>query len=157
MQVEIVVFPETRVAAIEHRGSPALEHDTVRKLVAWKIENRLLDQVKYRTYGLHYADPRKVEHSEYRAEFCLSVDREIGENPYGIREKVLPSVRCARARDIGARLNNKAAKYLFEVWLPSSGKIWTGDPAIFHYVNVGPNMKDSEAITDVYLPLKERE
>jgi hypothetical protein len=43
MDVQIVEFPETKVAAIEHFGSPALEHDTVRKLVAWKIENRLLD------------------------------------------------------------------------------------------------------------------
>lgn len=156
MHVEIVVFPETRVAAIEHRGSPALEYDTVRKLVAWKIENRLLDQSKYRTYGLHHADPRKVEPSEYRAEFCLSVDRQIGDNPHAIYEKVLPSVRCARARDIGSRRNNQAAKYLFEVWLPSSGEVWTGGPAIFHYVNVGPSVKDSEAVTDVYLPLKER-
>jgi AraC family transcriptional regulator len=154
MNVEIVQFPETRVAAVEHRGSPALEHDTVRKLVAWKIENRLLDQAKYRTYGLHYGDPRKVDPSEYRAEFCLSIDRPVGENQYSIYEKVLPSARCARARDLGSRLNNQAAKFLFDVWLPGSGEIWTGHPAIFHYLNVGPSVKDAEAITDVYLPLK---
>ncbi|MEZ5277709.1 MAG: GyrI-like domain-containing protein [Opitutaceae bacterium] len=154
MNVEIVIFPETRVAAIEHQGSPALEHDTVRKLVSWKIENRLLDQAKYRTYGLHYADPRTAEPSEYRAEFCLSIDRPVGTNGYGIYEKLLPSLRCARARDIGSRLNNRAARYLFEVWLPGSRETWTGHPAIFHYVNVGPGVKEAEAITDVYLPLK---
>ena len=43
MKVEIVIFPTTKVAAVEHRGSPALEHDTARKLIAWKLENRLLD------------------------------------------------------------------------------------------------------------------
>jgi AraC family transcriptional regulator len=154
MNVEIVVFPEVRVAAIEHRGAPALEHETVRKLVAWKLENRLLDQTRYRSYALHYSDPRTVEPSEYRMEACLSIDRSVGENRFGIYEKVLPSVRCARARDIGSRLNNQAVRYLFEVWLPSSGETWTGDPAIFHYVNVGPAVKDAEAITDVYLPLK---
>jgi AraC family transcriptional regulator len=154
MNVEIVVFPVTRVAAIEHRGSPALEHDTVRKLVAWKLEQRLVDQTKHRTYGMHYADPRTVSPSDYRAEFCLSIDREVGKNSHAIYEKVLPSVRCARARDIGSRMNNQAAKYLFDEWLPSSGEVWTGDPAIFHYVNVGPSVKDAEAITDVYLPLK---
>ena len=35
MDVEIVMFPKTKVAAIEHLGSPALEHDTARKLIAW--------------------------------------------------------------------------------------------------------------------------
>jgi AraC family transcriptional regulator len=154
MNVEIVMFPATRVAAVEHRGSPALEHDTVQKLVAWKLEQRLLDQVKYRTYGMHYADPRTVSPSEYRAEFCLSIDREVSANHYGIYEKVIPSCRCARARDVGSRMNNQAAKYLFDVWLAASGEIWTGEPAIFHYVNVGPSVKDAEAITDVYLPLR---
>ena len=131
-----------------------MEHEAVRKLVAWKLEQRLLDQTKYRTYGMHYADPRSAAPSEYRAEFCLSIDREIGKNAYGIYGKIIPSCRCARARDIGSRLDNQAAKYLFEVWLATSGEIWTGDPAIFHYVNVGPTVKDSEAITDVYLPLR---
>ena len=154
MNVEIVVFPVTRVAVIEHRGTPASEHDTVRKLVAWKLEQRLLDQAKYRMYGLHYADPRSVAPTAYRAEFCLSIDQEVGTNDYGIYEKIIPSVRCAKARDIGSRLHNQAAKYLFDVWLPSSGEVWTGDPAIFHYVNVGPGVKEAEAITDVYLPLR---
>lgn len=154
MNVEIVVFPATRVAAIEHRGPPALEHDTVRKLVSWKLEQRLLDPAKYRTYGMHYADPRTASPSEYRAEFCLSIDREVGPNAHGIYEKLIPSCRCARARDVGSRMNNQAAKYLFEVWLAASGETWTREPAIFHYVNVGPSVSDSEAITDVYLPLE---
>ncbi|HRQ87973.1 MAG TPA: GyrI-like domain-containing protein [Bacteroidia bacterium] len=154
MNVEIVVFPATRMAAIEHRGSPVLEYDTVRKLVAWKLEQGLLDPTKHRHYGMHYADPRSAAPSEYRAEFCLSIDWEVGANAYGIYEKVIPSCRCALARDIGSRSNNQAATHLFEAWLPASDEVWTGEPAIFHYVNVGPNVKEYEAITDVYLPLK---
>ncbi|MGA8181375.1 MAG: toxin-antitoxin system HicB family antitoxin [Desulfobacterales bacterium] len=34
MQVEIVQFPETKAAYIEHRGSPALEHQTVPEPIA---------------------------------------------------------------------------------------------------------------------------
>ena len=154
MDVEIVFFPETRVAAIEHRGSPASEHDTVRKLVAWKLERGFLDQAKYRTYGMHHGDPRTTAPAEYRAEFCLSIDGAVGENTHQIYEKIIPGCRCAKARDVGSRKNNQAVKYLFETWLPQSGQIWTGDPAIFHYVNVGPGVKDHEAITDVYLPLR---
>ena len=50
VDAQIVVFPDTRVAAIEHFGSLALEHDAVRKLIAWKPEQRLLDPLKCRSY-----------------------------------------------------------------------------------------------------------
>lgn len=154
MDVKILVFPETKVAAIEHNGSPALEHDTVRKLIAWKIEHRLLDQSKYRSYGVHYTDPRTTPASKHRVDFCLSFDEEVAHNPYGILAKVIPTCRCAFARDVGSRSNNKAAVYLYETWLPQSGEELGDFPIFFHYVNVGPSVRDEEMITDVYLPLK---
>ena len=154
MEVKILVFPETKVAAIEHHGSPALEYDTARKLIAWKIENRLLDQAKYRSYGVHYTDPRTTPASEHRVDFCLAIEGDVGPNPYGITTKVIPSRRCACARDVGSRLNNKAAAYLYEIWLPQSGELPGDFPIFFHYVNVGPNVSEEEMITDVYLPLK---
>lgn len=154
MQVEIVTFPETRVAVIRHRGPPALEHDSVRKLVAWKLERRLLDQARYRMYGLHYTDPRSVESSDHRVDFCLSYDDPVEPNSMGVAEMTIPAQRCARARDIGSRLDNQAARYLYDVWLPRSGEQIADQPLIFHYVNVGPAVAQSDAITDVYLPLK---
>ncbi|BBL72102.1 AraC family transcriptional regulator [Methylogaea oryzae] len=154
MDVQIVLFPETKVAAIEHRGSPSLEHDTVRKLVAWKLENGLRDPLKYRSYGVHYTDPRTTPPSEHRVDFCLSIEEDVGQNPYGITNKVLRGGRCARARDVGARSNNQAAAYLYEQWLPRSGESLGDFPMFFHYVNVGPSVREEEMITDVYLPLK---
>jgi len=154
MKVEIVTFPETKVAAIEHHGSPGLEYDTVRKLIAWRIEHRLLDQLKYRSYGVHYTDPRSTTTSTYRVDFCLSIKDDVGANPYGIKNNVIPRLRCARARDVGSRSNNKAAVFLYETWLPQSGESLGDFPIFFHYVNVGPNVREEEMITDVYLPLK---
>lgn len=154
MLVSIVTFPETRVAALNHVGPPWEEHETVRRLIAWKIENRLLDQTRYRSYGLHYTDSRKVRSAEHRVEFCLSIDRDIGPNTYEIFERTIPCLRCALARDVGSRSNNQAARYLYEEWLPVSGEAMADFPLIFHYVNVGPHVNESEAITDVYLPLK---
>ncbi len=154
MKVRIAMFPETRVAAITHVGSPQHEHDTARKLIAWKLANRLLDQAKYRSYGLHYTDPRTVNPKEHRVDFCLSIDRDVGANSYGIHEMTIPSLRCAFARDIGSRSSNKAAAYLYDEWLPSSRESLSGAPFIFHYVNVGKNVKEKETITDVYMPLK---
>jgi AraC family transcriptional regulator len=154
MEVEIVRFPETKVAFLEHRGSPAREHETVRMLIAWKLEYRLMDQSKYRSYGLHYTDSRTTPASMHHVDFCLSVEEDVGPNPYGIMTKFIPAQRCARARDVGSRSNNLAAVYLYETWLPQSGESVGDFPMIFHYVNVGPGVKEKEMITDVYLPLK---
>jgi AraC family transcriptional regulator len=154
MDVVIATFPQTRVAAITHVGLPSLEYDTARKLIAWKIENRLLDPSRNRSYGLHYADPNGPTPSKYRVDFCLSLDGPIPDNPYGIVEMSIPSLKCALARDVGSRANNQAAKFLYETWLPASGQQLSGHPLIFHYVNVGPNVKAHEAVTDVYMPIQ---
>ena len=127
MDVEIVIFPETKVALIEHHGPPALEHETVKKLIAWKFENQLLDSSKYRSYGIHYTDPHTTPPSEHRVDFCLSIEDNASPNSYGIETKFIPSRRCARARDIGSRYDNQASAYLYETWLPESGESveWT--------------------------------
>ena len=104
MDVSIVTFPETRVAVISHVGPPSQEHETARKLIAWKLELRLLDQSRYRSYGLHYTDPRSVAPSLHRVDFCLSYDRRVEPNAFGIMETSIPAMRCAVARDVGSRL-----------------------------------------------------
>ena len=154
MQVSIVTFPETRAAGIRHVGPPSQEHETVRRLVAWKLQHRLFDATRYRHYGLHYNDPRSTSAQEYRVDFCLSCDGPIEPNELGIVAMVIPAMRCAMARDIGSRLDNKAARYLFDEWLPRSGERAAALPVVFHYVNVGPAVREEEAITDVYLPLQ---
>jgi len=153
MEVKIVKFPETKVAVLEHHGSPALEHESVKTLISWRIENMLpLD--KHKSYGVHYNDPRTTPPEEYRVDLCISVEREIPPNPQGVVNKVIPPGRCAVVRHIGSRENVVAAKYLYESWLPESGESLRGFPIFFHYVNIGPNIKEQEMITDVYLPLE---
>ncbi len=148
MDVEIVIFPETKVAVIEHHGSFALEPETVRKLVAWKLEKRLLDQSKYRSYGLHYTDSRNRPSSEHHVDFCLSIEEDV---PCGITTRLIPRCHCARARDVESRSNSRAAAYLYEEWLPQSGESLRDFPMIFHYVNVGPDVREEDTITDVYM------
>lgn len=41
MDVQIVVFPETKVAAVEHRGSPELEHETAKRRTCGRISDLL--------------------------------------------------------------------------------------------------------------------
>lgn len=153
MNVEIVHFPETKVAVLEHKGPPEREHESVRKLIQWRIENRCPPSPKHRNYGLHYNDPRKVAPAEYRVDLCVSVEDDVQPNAYGVITSVIPACRCAKARHVGSRENVAAAAYLYEQWLPASGEQAADLPVIFHYVNVGPDIQESEMITDVYLPL----
>lgn len=152
MDVKIVDFPETRVAALEHHGAPELEHESVRRLIEWRIENRFPPD-RHRTYGVHYTDPRTTPAGDHRVDFCISVGHDVPANPQGVINKVIPGGRCAVARHLGSRDHNAAAGYLHDVWLPQSGEVHNGLPIIFHYVNVGPQVKEEEMITDVYLPL----
>ncbi len=151
MNVRIVEFPETHVAALEHHGAPGLEYDTVRRFVAWRVANRLAPD-RHRSYGLHYNDPRTAGEN-YRMDVCASMDGPVPENVEGIVSKVIPAGRCAVARYVGSRDEVRAAQYLYETWLPVSGETLRDYPLIFHYVNVGPNVAEHEMITDVYLPI----
>lgn len=154
MDVDIVNFPETLVAVVEHAGPPEREHDSVRVLIDWKLENRLLDPVKHRNYGVHYTDSRSTPPDRHRVDFCLSVEEEVGPNRHGVTTKTIPACRCARARDVGSRYDNKAAAYLTESWLPASNESPGDFPIFFHYVNVGPDVREEDMITDVYLPIR---
>jgi AraC family transcriptional regulator len=153
MQVEIVDFLETRIAAVEHRGSPATEHVTVRRLIDWRIANRLSPD-RHRTFGIHYTDPRTTPAAEHRVDFAVEFAHEVPSNPYGVISKRIPRGRCAVARHHGSRENNTTAVWLFDVWLPRSGQALRDFPIFFHYVNVGPRVQEDEMLTDVYLPIR---
>jgi AraC family transcriptional regulator len=153
MDVEIVMFPETKIAVVEHCGSPSLEHESVYKLIKWRKENKVPASALHRSYGIHYNDPTKVLPSNYRVDLGVSIIDEVTENSYGVVAKVIPALRCAKLRHLGSRENVIAAKVLYEQWLPNSNEKLAKFPIFFHYVNVGPHISASEMITDVYLPI----
>ncbi|MCX8640263.1 GyrI-like domain-containing protein [Gilliamella sp. B3172] len=153
MNVEIVQFPATQLAVIEHYGSPLLENNTLNKFIKWRQENNFLDSQKHQSYGIHYTNPNTTPLNEHHVDFAISINCTIPPNDYGIINKTIPALRCAKARDIGSRENNQAIIYLLQTWLPQSGERIGNFPPIFHYVNVGLNIQPQEMITDVYLPL----
>jgi len=73
MDVQIVDFPETRVAAVEHRGPPEWEHRTAQRLIEWRRLNQLRPD-RHRTYGVHYTNPYTTPPADHRVDFCVSVD-----------------------------------------------------------------------------------
>lgn len=152
MEIQIVEFPETAVAAVEHRGPPELEHETSQRLIRWRMRNGISPQ-QGRTFGIHYTDPGRIAPELHRADFCVSYSGRIEPNDEGVVAKVIPRLRCAVARHTGSRRYITAADYLGRVWLPQSGETAGAFPIFFHYVNVGPGVQEHEMLTDVYLPL----
>lgn len=152
MEVQIIEFAETPVAAVEHRGPPELEYETSKRLIQWRMRNGVPPQ-SARTFGVHYTNPFTTSPDQHRVDFCVSFSGEVVPNEEGVVAKVIPRLRCAVARHLGSRRLIAAAAYLGEKWLPQSGETLGSFPIFFHYVNVGPTVKEQEMITDVYLPL----
>lgn len=151
-EVKIVNFPETPIAALEHRGPPVTEHQSVLKFVAWRKANGLAPP-QHRSYGIHYNDPFSVAPEDYRVDMATNFDGEVASNDYGVVNKTIPACRCAVARHHGSRQNVTTAAWLALEWLPASGEEPGSFPLFFHYINVGPDVREEEMLTDVYLPL----
>jgi len=153
MQVDLIDFPETLIAVLEHHGPERLTFQSSLKFIEWRKEYGIKpDQGK--TYGLHYNDHSTVPPEEYRLDICVSVAKPVPPNAYGVINKVIPAGRCARVRHLGSRHDmSSSVGWLFREWLPASGEKLRNYPAIFHYVNVGPAIRDNDMITDIYLPL----
>ncbi len=152
-EVEIVEFPTTRVAAVEYRGPHEQEYSAVMKLVAWRRENGV-GPGQGMTIGIHHTDPAVTRPEDYRIDVCVSYDSDVGPNAHDVVSKVIPGGRCARIRHLGSREHVAEAEYIYREWLPASGEELRDFPPFFHYVNVGPDVRDEDMITDVYLPLE---
>lgn len=150
--VELVEFSETRVAAVEYQGVPENEYSAIARLVAWRRENGVPPN-RGMTIGIHYSDPSQTQPEDYRIDICVSFDGDIADNAHGVIERVIPGGRCARIRHVGARNYMPEADYIYREWLPGSGETLRDFPPFFHYVNVGPDVREADMITDIYLPL----
>jgi len=153
MQVELIVFPDTPVAALEHHGPERLVYSSTRTFIEWRQANGIRPD-QGATYGVHYSDPLTTLPEDYRLDLCVSVQGPVAPNPQGVVSKLIPGGRCARVRHLGSRHHVTAAEWLYREWLPQSGEQLRDFPMYFHYVNVGPGVQDYEMITDVYLPLR---
>ncbi len=151
-EARIVDFKETRVAVLEHWGSPALANDSVRTFCQWRQDNALSDG---ETYGIVYEDPATIDPERFHFDICGTMTKAVPENHLGIIEKVIPAGRCAVVRHQGSRDNlGEAAHYLYRDWLPASGEEPREFPLFLQYLNFVPDVPEHELITDVFLPLR---
>ncbi|WNO03950.1 AraC family transcriptional regulator [Rhodoferax mekongensis] len=154
MDVRVGIFPEKIIAVVEHFGSPSLEYLTAKRLNQWKDRYMRDSPSMGNSFAIYHTRRYAVEARLHRVDFGVEVDFPVQPNVYGVVSKVLPSCRCAILRDVGGRYLSNAIDYLQDTWLKTSGEELSGLPVFYHYLNVGPELKAAEMITDVYLPLK---
>ena len=151
--VRVVQFPGTRVASLEHLGSPLRLGDTVRAFIEWRKANKLPPRVSA-TYNIIYNDPDETPPEEFRFRLCAVTDKPIEPNDAGVAEMCIPAGRCALLRHVGSDDQlGRSIMHLYATWLPGSGEELRDFPLFMQRVAFFPDVPDSEAVTDIYLPL----
>ena len=156
MQVDIVEFPITRVAALEHRGAVHEVPSTVHAFIAWRQASGISAVERCKSFGVAHNNPDTAP-QDFHFDVCgeLLVGERVRPNPQGVVEKIIPAGRCARVRHLGPRDRLGETIYpLYRDWLPASGESPRDFPLFFHYVTVKLGYDPEHDITDVYLPLK---
>ncbi len=155
MNIEIVEFPETKVAVLEHQGSHALLNDSIARFIAWRKASKLSPVASSQTFGVPYSDPKITAPDAFRFDICGSVTADVPANAQGVITKIIPGGRCVRHRHHGSRDDIDAKiYYLYGQWLPDSGEELRDFPCYFHYLNLFPEVPEHELVTDIYLPLR---
>ncbi len=158
MNPKIQTFPETRVAVLEHRGSPAELMKSVQRFIEWRKSCDVSPNATSQTYGLAYDDPSTTKPEDFCFDICGSISKTYGAfpaNDFGVIEKSIPGGRCVVARHLGSTDTiGKTVHAMFAEWLPSSGEETRDFPVYFHYIERMPTVSEHEQVTDVYLPLR---
>ena len=156
MDVKIVDFPQTRVAALEHHGPSEGVNDSAKLFIEWRKTTGHSPVKTSKTFGVAYDDPDTTPPEDFRFDICGSVTGAIPEdNPQGVVNKMIPGGRCAVVRHFGSHQRiGEVAYFLYRDWLPESGEELRDFPLFFSYRNLMPETPEHELVTDVYLPLK---
>jgi len=152
--VRIVKFPATRVAALEHRGSPLRLGESIRTFIDWRKANRLKPDSSA-TFNVVYNDPDETPPDEFRFTLCATTGEPIAANDAGVVEFLIPGGRCALLRHLGSDDHlGRSIRHLYADWLPASGEEIRNFPLFMQRVKFFPDVADSDAVTDIYLPLR---
>lgn len=155
VEVQIVEFPTTRVAVLEHLGPPDTLMASVSQFIAWRKSCKVSPVTTSQTYGIPYADPETVPPETFRFDIAGSTLVDVPQNDYGVVAKEIPGGRCAVARHRGSTDRIAETVYaLYGEWLPQSGEQLREFPCYFHYIERMPAVSELEQVTDVYLPLQ---
>lgn len=150
---EIVHFNQTMVALLEHQGPPELVMQTVQRFIQWRKAHGPSPKISA-TWNIFYSDPEETPPTEYRFGVAASVAQAVAANDQGVQTSSIPAGRCARVRIVGSDAQLKPAfQWLYGTWLPQSEESVRDFPCFLQRVTMYPDVSESAAQSDLYLPL----
>lgn len=155
MNVTITNFEETKVAVLEHHGSPQSLNASVARFIEWRRESGLSPVASSGTFGVPYSDPEQGSPEQWHFDICGAVTKDVPDNPQGVVTKTIPGGRCATVEHRGSTdAIGATVRRLYAEWLPSSGEQLRDFPCFFEYVERMPAVAEHEQRTLVRLPLR---
>jgi AraC family transcriptional regulator len=152
--VTIRDVPTTRVAIMEHRGSPATLGATIQRFIAWRKAAGLHPSTSP-TFNVWRSERRPAQPADYSVDLCVCTDKPIAANGEAIRAGEIPGGRCAVLRVVGHTDNlEPAALYLYRDWFPVSGEEARDFPIYCQRLSFFPEVPEHEAVAELFLPLK---
>ncbi len=153
-RIRIVNFPETPVAAIEHRGATSGVAESVRTFIDWRKSNALPPS-RSATFNILYDDPKTTLPADYRFDICCAVSGPVAANAQGVVTKSIAGGRCAVIRHVGPLdLAETSIRALYRDWLPQSGEELRDFPLFVQRLSFFPDVAEHEAEMDIFLPLR---
>lgn len=158
--VKLITTNDVPVAVYEHRGDPRRIGDSVRAFIAWRRANQLPPSSSA-TYNVFWSNPDDTPPDEYRFDLCAGIPQPLAgaalasATTAGIVNKVIPGGRCATLRHVGTDDTLfQTVGFLYRTWLPQSGATPRDFPIYLQRVKFGPDVGETEAISDVFLPIQ---
>lgn len=152
-QVDTIHFPETRLAVLEHKGSPQSLGTSISKFIDWRKKHKLPPH-KSRTFNLLYNDPTETPEELFRFGLGCEVNFELPNQHSEVIAKSIPACLCAKVRHIGSDDTiGTAINYLYRTWLMENKYDLRDFPLFFERVSFFPDVSEHNAVTDIYLPI----
>ena len=152
-EVEDIVLPRFRVAAIRHRGDYRLTSKAFERLMTYAATAGLLT-ASTRTIGIYYDDPLAVPTEDLRSTVCISVPDHW--SPAGdVVEGHVEGGRYARIVHTGPYSELRVAyDWLYQTWLHASGEEPRDSPCLEEYLNDPRHVAAKALETAVMMPLE---
>lgn len=157
MNVDIVNFQAINLAVLEHNGPLHRVHETLQQFVAWRKALGPSPKTS-RTFNIYYDDPELVAAQSYRMDVGAELFSTLKPNHFGVVKKTIPDLLCAKLRHQGSWNGlGTSMRRLCADWLPASHYEAGSFPIFVQRVNLFPEVPESDLITDIYLPVTNRE
>jgi len=152
--VRVVDFSAVRVACLRHVGDPARIGESVRRFIAWRREHGLSPS-RSATWNVWHDDPETTPPEAFRLDICATCDR-VDTNDAGVVASTIDGGRCAVLRHTGSdALLGDTIRFLYGDWLTASDEEPRDAPLFVRRVAFFPDVPEHEAVTDIYLPLRD--